>query len=396
MQEITSFVKKNKGILIKVGIAALLGSVVLFFMLNDSFVRFSGRFPFILNDSFNKTVTIYSDSRPSRFIFAITGGYKTGKSRILYANAQADVKKGFCPIVVDFGLCEKLSDVIDFLKLKIAESLTKFYPNLDSTDVKMLTDMHKYDYLVDKNASIQFPSIQISKIYSILATSLDSIEENGFNEYGIFKFFDVLSYYEPIFHFTIYIHNYDNIFSLSSNAIPKLGEKINDAAIARLSNGDQFTQFIPVYVEIKNSLRMINSPQNVKFFVTPSIEKESQQLVKSKVFRSNEFKLIQQEFGANPGVMTDIFEDLKYGVFLNASINNIKASMSKMIDDVVGKKSNKAIRMFCKNRDNFVANDSSMLESMDGLFANGLLFIRRDMKVDVANKAVADILCNLK
>ena len=398
MDNFVNFLKKNQKTIIISVLSGLGFLILLKLIFGSKFVRYSGNLPYLWNPEFNKSIQIYSSSRPSRYIFAISGAYRSGKSRAMNIAAQKDFEKGFSPIIVDYGLINNIEDAIEITKLKVVECLTKSASHLTSSDLKQLSEFSKYDK-IRYNTSVNFLDNYLMKPYKAIASALDSIFENKtFHEYGVYRFFDVLSFYEKAFHFVLYIHNYDTLKNLVDSNGKKIGEKLTNAALSRLSNSDQFTQYIPIFVEIKNSLSRIDNNELVVYRMTPPIERELNQFVAIKAFTQKEMKTIQQEFGPHPGIISDIYEDLRYDMPLDKALNKARQNVNDKVNQVTGGKTNKAIQDFCRAKDKvfYQLPDQSTADLLAPLFQNGLLVLKRGLRVAAANKAVKQSLCNLK
>ena len=398
MENFVNFLKKNQKTII-ISVLSFLGVFILLRLIFGSkFVRYSGVLPYLWNHEFNKSIQLYSSSRPSRHIFAISGGYRSGKSRALNIAAQKDLEKGLSPIIIDYGLVDSIEDAIEVTKLKVVECLANSASHLTSSDLKKLTEFSKYDK-IRYNTSVNFLDNYLMKPYKAIAAALDSIYENKtLHEYGVYRFFDVLSFYEKAFHFSLYIHNYDKLRNLIDHNGEKIGERLTNAVLARLANSDQYTQFIPIYVEIKNSLTRINNSELVLYRMTPIIKRELNKYVDMKAFTAKEMKAIQQEFGPHPGIISDIYEDLRYDVPLDIAIKKARQIVEDKVDQATGGKSNRAIQEFCRTKEKtfYQLPDQSTADMLAPLFENGLLVLKRGLRVALANKAVKHSLCNLK
>ncbi|EAX99571.1 hypothetical protein TVAG_104520 [Trichomonas vaginalis G3] len=375
----------NRNIFIGAGAGAALLLIILIAYL-CRFVRYMGEMPYLWEPSFNQTLHSYAKSRPSRYILALTGGYHSGKSTAMNLLAEANKKKNIFPIVVDFSLANNLQDCINLFKLQLLTTFAKGTNKLDNSDLKALSELHLYDYLADKSSeTLTNPAFRIP--FSAITHAAESILSGGFNEYGVDRLLQVLSYYEPIFHFSIYIHNYDRIYDFEN------GIRITNSALAYLSNSNQYIFNIPIIVEIKNSLRRFEISKSVRYITTPNIEKLSYKFVQMRIFRKNEYNTILNTIGPNPGAFEYIFRSIKYGQTFEEALNATKTQLDSYINQVADPKLMKEqLTYFCKNKDKIVSNIND-LATISSLFKNELLIINNDMKIESGLHYSAKRLC---
>lgn len=366
--------KNNKIIIIAGGSAGFLLLVGLVVYLTR-FVRYMGEMPYLWDPSFNQTLLSYTKTRPSRYVLALTGGYKTGKSTAMNLIAKYASNSQIFPIVVDFDLANSLQDCIDIFKLQLLQTFSKGSNKLDNSNLKALADLHLYDYLADRTTE-SLPNPAFRTPYSAITNALNSITKHGFNEYGVHRVLQVLAYYEPVFHFTIFIHNYDKIYQFEN------GEKITNAALSYLVNNNQYINYLPIIVEVKNSYRRFNISRSVEYLPIPAFNAQINELVNKRYFRRKEANLILNQIGPNPGPFAEIHRAIRYGKTFEEAFEQAISRLDKYVESVADDKiRSETLPAFCKNGAKVVGSQKD-IESIYPLFEKGLLVINNDLKIE--------------
>ncbi|KAH0794508.1 hypothetical protein GPJ56_001533 [Histomonas meleagridis] len=348
--------------------------------------QFEGSIPFIWNRNVNLTVAQYTEARPSPYILLLGGGYQSGKSRLIEVLAQEKIENGRFVIKFDAAEAKSYDDFLSILKLAISNGLSyfKMYGSANS----LLRASEKLDPS-SKGSSTNVDNA-ISRIYSIFSKLIDSITEEHFSTESVQKFFKYLELISENLRPIIFIHNYDSIKSLNSTLIPK----ILDSLSSYLSRRNNYEQTIPVILEIKNSLSLINLTNSdiFEYFEMPELENTQQHYtVEHQIFTAQQLRKIIGTFGAHAGSLAKAFEDRRFGITIDDSISNQIAKISKIVKAASEGLNENSTKMICtKEIWNF---DVFQIDQFRELIEEEMLYITKSLDLKFANKAVRNSLC---
>lgn len=378
-----------------IAISVLVISVILAFVLGGPFKRNSSPIPFYLDSKLNKSLELYAHTRPSRYVMAIVGPAKSGKSRTLNNVAHSLPYLDNTPIILDFNEVHTLDDLIFTTKVAVINAMLKSCPYLSSADYKSIINVTKYNNINMSIDDIQFDQVTSVPLKAIFY-SLDKLQLKGFNEYAIVEFLQVLEDYEAAFHFTLFIHNYDSILNVVDKDGNVVGHKISNAAKAFITKRDQYVQNVPIFVELKDSSNRLNATQyTIQLIHPPSIIKYTNKLVRSKYFTKAEMKTILSTIGPIPGPIVSLHTDLVYGQPFNFALEKLISSIRSEVRSLnVTAKSPLAAEL-CQGNGRAKATSAEALEPLKPLFQNGLLFLRSGMKVRASSPEVIKAICEL-
>lgn len=410
---------------------ALVVALILFDFLRP-FHRYTGQIPYLLSESFNISLRRYTQTRPSRNVLLITGAQKTGKSRAI--NRMANDMESTGHFVLNIDAARSSNNIFDFFKLirhEVASSLVRMKQFVSSSDLKQIaeievpgvdinsiinsinlgnssspTSLISLDYSVAHVPIPNFPDPAFTRPYLAICAILENIynpQNKTFSEWAVHRFFDALEIYRDVLQPAIFIHNIERIKSIKTREEPLLGVKIIEAAKARLSRRNHYGDFVPIFVEIKNSLVRINLDNDVFRIVQTDTPKNSYSsfVRRHKVFRRSEYKKIVNHFGYHIGTFSRIFEDLKYNVELDASIHNFQNYINHAVYKIYGKESSYSInedsilKKLCRSQCEMRITNSTDFRALRPLFENGYLHLKKGFRVAPMNKGVTIAICSL-
>lgn len=414
-----------------IGGIAIIIALILFDLLRP-FHRYTGQIPYFISDSFNISLRRYTQIRPSRNVLLVTGAHKTGKSRAINRMANDMELNGH--FVLNIDAARSSNDIFDFFKLvrhEVASSLVRMKQFLTSSDLKRISEIEvpgvdinsiinsitlgnstisppyiSLDYSIAHVPIPNFPDPALVRPYLAICAILENIYNDvnkTFSEWAVHRFFDALESYRDVLQPALFIHNIERIKSFKTREEPILGVKIIEAAKARLSRRNHYGDIVPIFVEIKNSLIRINIDNDVFRIVQTDTPKKSYSTFvrRYKVFRRSEYKKIVDNFGYHIGTFSRIFEDLKYNVELDASINNFQNNLNHTIYKIYGKESsysineNGILRKLCKSQCKMRITNSTDFRALKPLFENGYLHLKKGFRVTPMNKGVSIAICSL-
>ena len=377
------------------------GFFALIFILSSlrPFNRFMGEIPYLISDSFNKTLRIYTNTRPSRQILIITGPFKSGKSRALNAMARELEESDHLVFNIDASRASNIFDFFQLFRYEIASSLINVRQILSSTDLKSLSEIDTPE-LNSSHPIPNFPDQELVKPYVVLSTILESVYVNGtYSEWAVHQFFDYLEKYGQVLQPAVFIHNLEVILSYKTDEEPELGKKIVKAAVARFMRRDLYKDTVPIFVEVKNSMLRVGLDTNIFRIVQTDQPTGAYNTFvrKYNVFRKSEFKKIENQFGLHIGTFSRIFEDLKYNVGIDSALQNLQDEISTNVHNVLQKDSNArhVANRLCKHHGRMRMSNTTEFESLTPLFENGYIYLKKGLKVRVMNKGVVDALCSI-
>ena len=416
----------------------LRGSIVLIILLIlfdylKPFHRYTGQIPYFISESFNLSLRRYTQIRPSRDVLLVTGAHKTGKSRAI--NRMANDMESNGHFVLNIDAARSSNDIFDFFKLvrhEVASSLVRMKQFLTTSDLKLISEIEipgvdinsilnsinnrnstssksRYitlDYSYAHVPIPNFPDPTFIRPYLAICSILENIYNDvnkTFSEWAVHRFFDALESYRDVLQPALFIHNIERIKSFKTRGEPLLGVKIIEAAKARLSRRNHYGDIVPIFVEIKNSLVRISIDNDVFRIVQTDTPKNSYSTFvrRNKVFRRSEYHKIVDHFGYHIGTFSRIFEDLKYNVNLDASIQNFQKYINHKIHKIYGKESSYSaneqsiLHKLCKSQCSMRITNSTDFRALKPLFEIGYLHLKKGFNVKPMNKAVTIAICSL-
>ncbi|KAH0787044.1 hypothetical protein GPJ56_009042 [Histomonas meleagridis] len=378
---------RNKLILL-IGAAVLLVAGYIAYMYSGQTIteQFEGSIPFIWNRNVNLTVAQYTEARPSPYILLLGGGYQSGKSRLIEVLAQEKIENGRFVIKFDASEAKSFEDLCTLLKLAISNGLT--YYKMYGSSNSLLRAAEKLDSSGKSTATNS--GAAISKIYSIFSSLIDSIDLPHFSTQQAQKFFKYLELISENLKPIIMIHNYDFIKSLDSPLIPR----ILDSLSSYLSRRNNYEQTIPVILEIKNSLSLINltNPTIFGYFEMPELENtQHHYTTEYQIFTAPQLKKIINAFGAHSGAIAKVFEDRRFGIQIEDSIANQINKITRVVKAATIGADENSTKIICA-KENVDVNEVNA-EKLRPLFDEEMIYVTKSLEIKFANKAVRNALC---
>ena len=275
--------------------------LILFYIifLKKKFIRFENNFPFFYDNNLIKKIFLYLNTFPSKEFLFLTGFTNSGKSKLLdfISNNLTD---RFI-IKIDGNSFLTFNEFINYFKYSILKS----FINLKNNEFFFLK---KKNFLCNNNFRI---SNNLCLNYNEI---INNINEN-LTINSLISIFDLiensLKQFKPI----LIIYNADNLlknnFWLEFFKIKKNFKNL-------------FKDNLPIILEIKNSYLLYSN--NLFNFDTKLIINELnissiEYLIQNKYFTFLEIKKIIKNFGYIPGEISNIYNDLLFGMNIDQSIN---------------------------------------------------------------------------
>lgn len=395
--------KKNKILGIKIGIGA--AATIIFFLvlyMLRPFKRYTGRLPFIPNKSFNRTLWRYITTRPTRHVFFVTGEKQSGKSRSLDHVASQLSSEGYLVINLDPVACQSFTEFLELFKVSVIKALVTVKPTLSTAQLKSIGDLP-----IDRNISGPIPEFSdpvLAKPYQLVAAAIDTILLDNLTETGLYLLFDSFEKFSDLLYPIIIIHNVDNIIELpyQSNGKISLKLKVFNSLVSLFSRRDQYDCHVPIMLEIQNSLfRLYKNDLSTSFryLSTDQLQDTYKHFViRNKAFKKSEYKLITKRIGNHAGSFVRIFEDVRYGIPVSKSIENIENEVERDIKSIIkiNEKTLELASKICKGNGEVNLINSTEPLIISGLFEKGYLTLKRNLLVKTMNNAVTNVLCSLK
>lgn len=356
--------------------------------------RFEGPIPFIPTAGINKTVRHYIETKPSRFVLLIGGPSQSGKSRLIDMLHQESIDNSRLSIRIDAGQANSIEDLMDFVKVGLVEGLAPIQTSINFKNVENF-DMTETSTRKEKMNTEQ----KMTKLYKALVKSIDSCYKNGFSERNIHRFFEILEIVSDNFHPIIFVHNYDRISLLGTNDDPEFGKKLIDSIIAYLKHRDLYSQTIPIVLEIKNTLYLLQKNPNpiFRYYEMEQLGDVTKDLVdNTPVFNLFELKSVIKSFGPHGGSIAKIFESLRYGMKIDNAIESLSKSIRKGLRAKISGNEH-AIQLskrICDGKGSMHVTNISDIKTLAPLF-NGYLYLSKDFQIKSSNKAVVRVLCSI-
>ena len=135
--------KTKRNLLLALGVFVLVAFIYYIITMRRTFVRYSGRLPYIWNDDFNLTLRQYINTAPTRNVLVLTGPYQSGKSRALNVMANDLAAARHLVVNCDLSTAKTPEDVISLFKIAIINGLTAVHPYLSSSQINRAADVFK-------------------------------------------------------------------------------------------------------------------------------------------------------------------------------------------------------------------------------------------------------------
>ncbi|KAH0788806.1 hypothetical protein GPJ56_007488 [Histomonas meleagridis] len=362
-----------------IGVLALITIIIL----SLPFHRYQGLFPIYWDKTFNSSIQYYIQTRPTRNVALITGARQSGKSTVLNQISEKLQNEGRFVVNVDALEVKTLDDLVKRIRAAVALGLTQAY-NILSTN--MITGLNEIqDPQNETSLPIpSFPNPALQKPFIAISSTLESI--GNFSEMAVHKFFDTFEAYEELLRPVLIFQNIEYIYELDSRIIK--------SAVSRLSRRNHYNDYVPVFVEIKNSHNLINLETTSSFQVLtikPIHDSRTKFVFTNPLFRRSEYRKIFNTFGSHQGTFARVFEDLRYNVPIEKSILNIKEEIKQTIQRIGISKVPSEI---CSKSEKVLLNFNETAQ-LAPLFANGYLVLNDGMYVKFMNKEVRTTLCTL-
>lgn len=352
--------------------------------------QFEGSIPFIWNRNFNLTVCQYCDARPSPSVLLIGGGYKSGKSRLIEMISKEKIESGRFVIKFDAGIADSLEDLLVTLKLAMSKAII----NVESYGLTPAL-IKSAEKLSGRTISGGV-SEATSALYKIFESDIDGmlVDESKFSTTRITKLFDDLEEISDYLNPIIFVHNFDSIRRLKSSKFLDIADKALKVLGSYVSRRNNYEQSIPIILEIKNSLELLNLREldTYRYFEVTKLDNVIHHyVIENQAFSLSQLKKITSIFGAHAGSIAKIYNDMKYNIKLDESINLEIKKLEKIITSKINLQDSNITKMFCTKS---TLSDISTLEKYKALFEEGFLYLSKSLDIKIANKAIKRILCN--
>ena len=356
--------------------------------------RFEGPIPYVFTSAINKTVRHYVETRPSRFVLLIGGPSQSGKSRLIDILASEAADHSRLVIKLDVAAANSIEEFAKFLKVAIVEGLTNIRASINANKLKNVNNE------IDMSSEASQETVldpKVAKLFNLLGKTIDGAYKNGLSERNIHRFFYLLEALSDDFNPIIFMHNYDKLATLGTKDDPEFGKKLISSLIAVLSRRDLYQDTIPIVLEIKNTLYLINKSQNpiFRYFEMGELGDVSKELVEeAPIFNQFELKNVIKTFGAHGGSIAKIFESLRYGQKIDKAINKLIQSIKVTTKNKIVNNPNAQlfVKHFCESKKPLYFTNITDIDSISPLF-NNLLYLSKDFQVKASNRAVFNALC---
>ena len=338
-----SLQKYKKNALIFFGITILIAFIYYIATRKRTFVRYTGRFPYIISKTLNESLIKYVKTTPSRNVLLLTGPYQSGKSRILQLLAKELIKNGRLVVEIDFSSIETQKEAFNHVLLATTKGLAKI-----------------------ETLNSEKRDLFISEIKSCLTDSPD----------GLNRYIDVLERYHNSLMPAIFVHSSDQLKSAAPDAW--------NAVFYRLSRRSLFQDFVPIVCETHYTSYRLNKsyqmPSWIREIDVGSYKHEDAvfiSTIQTRALSALELQKIEQSFGGHGGTTERIFESLKRGISIDSAI---------AIE-------NRAIEAFIKRHANKTDCSELSQEKVAPLLSTGHYYITKNKEILPANSAVPRFFC---
>lgn len=378
------------------GLLLLICSIIPFILSGDTEIieRFEGPIPYIPTTGINKTVRHYIETKPSRFVLLLGGPSQSGKSRLIDILHKESVENLRLSIRIDGGQANSIEDLMNFVKVGLVEGLAPIQSSISFKNDENLQITEN----IPKNQKMTNEQ-KMAKIYQALVHAIDLSYKNGFSERNIHRFFEILEAVSEFLHPIIFVHNYDRISTIGTYNDPDFGKKMIDSIIAYLKPRDLYLQNVPIVLEIKNTLyllQMNNFPMFRYFEMEPLGDVTKDLVEKTPVFNLYELKTVIKSFGAHGGSIAKIFESLRYGMKIDAAIESISKSIRKGLRTKIANNEHiiQLTKRLCEGKGTMPITNISHIKDLAPLF-DGYLYLSKDFQIKASNKEITNVLCSI-
>lgn len=367
------------GIVLVLFLSAFVYAVI---SMKRTFVRHTGRIPYVWPPGLNSTLARHLSTRPTRNILLITGPYQCGKSRAMNIAAKSMLQSKHFVINIDASNAFSDKDLIEIIKTATYRGLVNLFPLVSYSKLKKATK----DYHTNVNWEITDLDPTVRAIYSQLAMELD---ESLINPYSFVLFLDDLESLSETLQPVIFIHGLD--------VIKEKAPSLYNVGKGRIEKLQLYNDNVPIVCEIRDSSFFINKtmPLYVKIHEIKELKDPSRELIVSKhVFSSIELNKILSNFGGHGGTIERVFEDLKAGINIDKSIdiqqNAVSRYLKRLLKDNIPQEQ---LNKLCNNNGTMKINNPQKLELLVPLFKSEHLLLTDNHLVKIAHKGVYKSLC---
>lgn len=373
-----------------IGTPILIMSIVAAIYAFAPFNRYKGIIPLFCNKDLNNSIQYYVHTRPTRGVLIVSGTKGSGKSTMLNHIAEKLENEGRFVVNINAFEVKTFSDLIEAIKIAVAVGLDKIYNVIGANGINGINEINDRLNKTITNIPV-FPNSMLQKVYAAIIGPLENVvnEDSEFDEMSVKMFFDSFEDYEKILRPVLIFQNIENVI-----AIEDIGQKLKEAVIARLIRRDLYNDYVPILIEVKNSINLHEIEQLNSFQINyrNGLKDAYNKYVRAyKIFSYLEFKKIQNVFGNHQGTFSRIFENIRYGIPIDSSI----ATIQKEISDTIHSANITQIPpQICSNSNKIIFNKDE-IHQMNSLFENGYLSIKNGLYVKFMNKEVRKVLCSL-
>ncbi|KAH0788492.1 hypothetical protein GPJ56_007548 [Histomonas meleagridis] len=342
---------KSKKVVIALISLSVLAIVIWFVFFRKTFVRYSGPLPYIMPSSLGSEIETYINTQPSRHVYLLSGPAQTGKTSAIKNLTLKYRANGTLVIALDFSTAETENDIYGLIRMGIIDSFRSYNESLLGSNL--------YNNLTRISA----------KRMSTVDRFFDTIEQINFTK-------------KPI------------IFINSLNKFRDLCPHHFKAVADRLSRRSIYHDTVPIIADVGDTLlHMENIPDFYREIEINEFDSNQvQELINLKAFTSSELKKIKSQISLQGGPIDSIFERLRMEIPFDTAVQAEVDEINSKVDKI--KTPSKALNRICNSKEKTVyINQKDVNELMD-LLKEGILYIREDLRVKVANNAVLQSLCN--
>ena len=169
--------------------------------------------------------------------------------------------------------------------------------------------------------------------------------------------------------------------------------------IAYLKPRDLYLQTIPIVLEVKNTLYLLqmNKEPMFRYYEMEQLGDVTKDLVENTpVFNVYELKSVIKSFGAHGGSIAKIFESLRYGMKIDNAIESISKSIRKGLKTKIANNEHtlQLAKRLCEGKGTMPVTNISHIKDLAPLF-EGYLYLSKEFQIKSSNKAVTSVLCSI-
>lgn len=313
-----------------------------------TFVRYHFSLPYIWDPNIRHTLLEYIRTQPSRHVYLLAGGRKTGKSAAL-GNLAGELRDaGYQVLDFDFSHVKKRDDVTAFARLAAMEVEEKGMLQLEI------------------GASVPFFSVE--------------------NDRCIMQFFDMLESMEG----SLPIVMVRGVHKLSEFAPGWV-----NVGLKMFAERGGYEYKVPVLVETRDTMfRAENMPDCIRVLDFDEMVDAKKNLVKQlKAFSSEEFMQTKAVVGVNGGMIDKVFESLRQGVTIGGAIDKELARVNATVQKRVRPEMNGVVGRLCQAWPRPINVNSTEIDDVATLIRSGLLVMSDSLSIQAVNRAVWRALC---